>query len=455
MIKTLKPNVNMLEGPILINVIRYAVPLMLTGVLQLLFNAADLVVVGQFCGSVSVAAVGATNSLTNLLVNLFLGFSAGAGVVMANALGAKDKDDAYKTLHTAIPLALSCGVILTIVGVLACEPLLKIMQTPNDVLPLSAIYMKIYFGGIIAMLLYNFGASILRASGDTQSPLIYLSIAGVINVILNIIFVTVFNMNVAGVALATTLSQVISATLVILKLINRNDECRFFITKMRFYKRQLIKILKIGFPAGIQGSLFSISNVLIQSSVNSFGAAAVSGAAAASSIEGFIFIIMNAFHHTGLNFAGQNTGAGNFKRIRKITFVTLMSVAVVGIVGGGAIYIFAKPLLSIYITNSSEAIKYGLIKLTFICLPYFVCGVMDTTTGILRGMGSSFAPMIITVFGTCVFRIVWIYTVFAHYHKFEVLLLSYIISWTLTFITELVLFFILINKKEKKMQLIE
>lgn len=455
MIKTLKPNVNMLEGPILINVIRYAVPLMLTGVLQLLFNAADLVVVGQFCGSVSVAAVGATNSLTNLLVNLFLGFSAGAGVVMANALGAKDKDDAHKTLHTAIPLALSCGVILTIVGVLACEPLLKLMQTPNDVLPLSAIYMKIYFGGIIAMLLYNFGASILRASGDTQSPLIYLSIAGVINVILNIIFVTVFNMNVAGVALATTLSQVISATLVILKLINRNDECRFFITKMRFYKRQLIKILKIGFPAGIQGSLFSISNVLIQSSVNSFGAAAVSGAAAASSIEGFIFIIMNAFHHTGLNFAGQNTGAGNFKRIRKITFVTLMSVAVVGIVGGGAIYIFAKPLLSIYITNSSEAIKYGLIKLTFICLPYFVCGVMDTTTGILRGMGSSFAPMIITVFGTCVFRIVWIYTVFAHYHKFEVLLLSYIISWTLTFITELVLFFILINKKEKKMQLIE
>ena len=432
------------------NIILYTVPIMLTGVLQLLFNAADLVVVGQFCGSTSVAAVGATNALTNLLVNLFLGFSAGAGVIMANALGAKDDDDAHKTIHTAMLLAICGGVILTAVGVSASEPLLNLMGTPDDVIGLSAVYMRIYFGGIVSMLVYNFGAAMLRAAGDTRSPLVYLTISGVVNVILNLFFVTVFNMNVAGVALATTISQAVSAFLVVLRLIKRNDACRFYVTQMRFHKKQLIKILKIGFPAGIQGSMFSISNVIIQSSVNSFGAAAVSGASAASSIEGFIYIVMNAFHQTGLNFAGQNAGAGNFKRIKKIAFISLMSVAVTGIIGGGLMYIFKTQLLGIYITNSPEAISYGVIKLTFIGLPYFVCGVMDTTTGLLRGLGSSFAPMLITVFGTCGFRILWIYTVFARYHSFELLMSSYIISWLLTLSIELVLLLHILKKREKK-----
>ena len=450
MTHSLKKNINMLEGPLLKNIILYTIPIILTGFLQLLFNAADLVIVGQFCGSISVAAVGATNSVTSLIVNLFLGLSAGAGVVMANALGAKDNEDSFRVIHTAMPLALVCGVFLTIVGITVSKPILTLMGTPSDVLPLSATYMKIYFAGIIAMLVYNFGAAILRAAGDTQGPLIYLSIAGVINVALNVMFVTLFDMNVAGVALATTISQIVSATLVVIRLMRRNDAARFYIKKMRFYKRQLIRIINIGVPAGIQSSMFSISNVLIQSSVNSFGSAAVSGAAAASSIENFVFIAMNAFHQTGLNFAGQNAGAGNYKRIKKIAALSLASVSVLGLVGGVLVWAFARQLLGIYITNSEEAIMYGITKMTFICLPYFIEGLMDTTAGLLRGMGSSFAPMVVTVFGTCVFRVVWIYTVFAQYHRYEVLLLSYLLSWLLTFVIELILFFILINKKEKR-----
>jgi len=453
MTNSLKKNINMLEGPLLKNIVLYTIPLILTGFLQLLFNAADLVIVGQFCGSVSVAAVGATNSVTNLMVNLFLGLSAGAGVVMANSLGAKDKEDSFRVVHTAIPLALVCGVFLTIVGITASKPILILMGTPSDVLPLSAIYMKIYFAGIISMLLYNFGAAILRAAGDTQGPLIYLSIAGVINVILNVIFVTLFNMNVAGVALATTISQTVSAVLVIIRLMRRNDDARFYIKKMRFYKRQLVRIINIGVPAGIQSSMFSISNVLIQSSVNSFGSAAVSGAAAASSIENFVFIAMNAFHQTGLNFAGQNAGAGNYRRIKKVATVSLASVSVLGIVGGVLVWTFARQLLGIYITNSEEAITYGITKMTFICLPYFIEGLMDTTTGLLRGIGSSIAPMFITIFGTCVFRVVWIYTVFAYFRTYESLLISYLISWTLTLSVELVLFIVLVNKRAKQQRL--
>ena len=455
MTHSLKKNINMLEGPLLKNIILYTIPIILTGFLQLLFNAADLVIVGQFCGSISVAAVGATNSVTSLIVNLFLGLSAGAGVVMANALGAKDNEDSFRVIHTAMPLALVCGAFLTIVGITVSKPILTLMGTPSDVLPLSATYMKIYFAGIIAMLVYNFGAAILRAAGDTQGPLIYLSIAGVINVALNVMFVTLFDMNVAGVALATTISQIVSATLVVIRLMRRNDAARFYIKKMRFYKRQLIRIINIGVPAGIQSSMFSISNVLIQSSVNSFGSAAVSGAAAASSIENFVFIAMNAFHQTGLNFAGQNAGAGNYKRIKKIAALSLASVSVLGLVGGVLVWAFARQLLGIYITNSEEAIMYGITKMTFICLPYFIEGLMDTTTGLLRGIGSSFAPMLITIFGTCVFRVVWIYTVFAYFRTYPSLLISYVASWTLTFTVELILFIVLINKKTKLSQTVK
>lgn len=446
----LKQKVNMLDGPLLKNIVLYTIPVILTGILQLLFNAADLIVVGRYCGGNSVGAVGSTNSLVNLLVNLFLGFSAGVGVVTSNAIGAKNKKAVFNTVHTAIPLAIVCGIILSFLGVFFSKPVLVLMKTPKAFINLSISYVQIYFYGITFMLLYNFGAAILRAVGDTKSPLIYLTISGVINVILNIIFVKYFNLNVVGVALATTISQAISAVLVIIKLIRRSDDCKLYINKIKFYKKPLVKIIKIGFPAGIQSSLFSISNVIIQSTVNSFGAAAVSGAAAASSIEGFVYIIMNAFHQTAINFVGQNEGAKNYKRIKQIAKVSLVSVGIVGIVCGGLCFLFAKDLLSIYITDSSEAIKYGFIKISFIALPYFVCGLNETSTGLLRGLGSSLAPMLISVLGICGFRLFWIFAIFPIFNTYSCLMASYMVSWFLTFTAQLILFIMVLNKRQKQ-----
>lgn len=442
----------MCGGPIFKSVVFYTIPIILTGLLQLLFNAADLIVVGWFCGSTSVAAVGATAALTNLLVNVFIGLSVGAGVAVAQSLGAHNEVAASKAVHTAIPVALISGVLLTVVGVAFSRYFLELMGTPQgELLRLSSLYMKIYFLGITFGMLYNFGAAILRAVGDTRSPLIFLAMAGVLNVILNVIFVAVFKMDVAGVALATSISQAVSAVLVLRTLTNRTDSCKCNPKKLHIYKDALLMIIKVGLPAGLQGSLFSISNVLIQSSVNSFGAAAMSGSAAASSIEGFCYVSMNAFHQTSLNFCGQNFGAGNLKRVKKITFVCLATVAAVGIVLGNISYIFGKELLGIYIKDSPEAIIYGIERMKFMLIPYFLCGIMDTSTGAMRGIGCSFSPMVITVVGVCVMRIVWIYTVFAmpQYHSFSGLFISYPISWLLTFAVLIICFLTVVKKKEK------
>ena len=307
-------NRNMLEGPLFPNIIRYTVPIILTSLLQLLFNAADLVVVGRFCGSVSVAAVGATGAITNLMINFFIGLSVGVGVAVAHGLGSREERVVHCTVHTALPTALISGAFLTVFGIAFSETFLKLMGTPDSVLPLSAVYMRIIFGGITFNMVYNFCASILRAAGDTKSPLIFLMFAGTLNVILNVIFVTQFHMNVAGVALATIISQGLSAVLVVIALMRRTDSCRLQLNKMRFYKPQLEKIIRIGLPAGIQSSLFSISNVLIQSSVNSFGDVFMSGNAAAGNIEGFVYVCLNAFQQTAVNFAGQNAGARQYRR---------------------------------------------------------------------------------------------------------------------------------------------
>lgn len=439
------------EGPLFKRIIAYTIPIILTGILQLLFNAADLVVVGRYCGSVSVGAVGATGAVINLLVNLFVGLSVGAGVTVAHGIGAGRKDEVHRTIHTAIPTAAICGVILTIVGVTQSGNILKLMDTPEDTLSLSITYMKIYFYGITSSLIYNFGASILRAAGDTKSPLYFLTISGIVNVVLNLVFVIVFNMNVGGVALATTLSQTLSAVLVILALMKRKDECNFSFKKMRIYKRQLGRILGIGFPAGIQGSLFSISNVIIQSSVNSFGSIVVAGNAAAQNIEGFVYISMNSVSQSAMNFAGQNHGAGKLDRIRKTMFICLGIVLTIGIVMGGSCYLAGRPLLSIYITDSNEAIEYGLVRMMFILIPYFLCGLMDVATGMLRGIGYSVMPMIITVAGVCGLRIAWIYTIFRipEYHTLESLYFSYTISWLCTFLIEFVVFMILMKRMSK------
>ena len=429
---------SMLEGPLLPSILLYTIPIILTSVLQLLFNAADLVVVGRFCGSLSVAAVGATTSLTNLLVNFFVGLSVGAGVTVAHALGGKENEWAHRTVHTALPMALVCGAVVTVLGVGLSEKFLKMMGTPGDILSLSALYMKIYFGGITFTMVYNFCAAILRAAGDTRNPLIYLTLAGVVNVILNVIFVTVFGMNVAGVALATTISQGISAVLVLRALMKRTDACRLELSKMRLYGAQISKIVRIGLPAGIQSALFGISNVLIQSSVNSFGAVFVSGNAAAMNIEGFLYVSLNAFHQTAVNFIGQNAGARRYERVSRILAICCGCVVVAGIALGAAMWSIGPKLLSLYITDSPEAIAYGMIRMTYMALPYFLCGLMDVTTGALRGLGVSFVPMLISVLGVCGIRIAWIATIFQipGFHTPQCLYLSYVVSWTVTLICQ-------------------
>ena len=444
-------NKNMLQGPLLGSIIVYTIPIILTSLLQLLFNAADLVVVGRFCGSISVAAVGATGAITNLLVNFFIGLSVGAGVTVAHGLGGHEDDVVHHTVHTAMPTALVSGVILTVIGVAFSETFLRMMGTPDNVLPLSAVYMKIYFTGVTFTMVYNFCAAILRAVGDTKSPLIFLTIAGVVNVILNVVFVYFFNMNVAGVALATTISQAISAALVVLALMKRNDACKLILRQMRFYKPQLTKMLRIGLPAGIQSSLFSISNVLIQSSVNSFGDILMSGNAAAANIEGFVYVSLNAFHQTAVNFIGQNAGAKQYSRVYKTLWICLGCVTVVGLTLGTLVWSVGRQLLSIYITDSAEAISYGMIRIAYICLPYFVCGLMDVSTGALRGMGSSLEPMIISVLGICGLRIVWIYTIFQvpEFHTPQCLYFSYLVSWIITFLIQMAAFIQVYRKAER------
>ncbi len=445
---------NMLEGPLLRNIISYTIPIILTGLLQLLFNAADLIVVGRFCGSISVAAVGASGSITNLIVNLFIGLSVGTSVTVAHAIGANDEKAVHRTVHTALPTAIVCGLVITVIGVMFSESFLRMMNTPESVLPLSSLYMQIYFAGSIFMMVYNFCASILRAAGDTKSPLIFLCIAGVINVILNLIFVTQLNMNVAGVALATTISQGVSAVLVVLALIRRKDACKVTLSKMRFYKPQFLKIIRIGLPAGIQSSLFSISNVIIQSSINSFGDVLMSGNAAAGNIEGFIFVTLNAFHQTVLNFIGQNMGAKQYKRVKKILFICLGSVLIVGLCMTSVVYFMGPKLLSIYITDSAEAIKWGMIRLGCLCIPYCLCGMMDVSTGALRGMGASVAPMIISVLGVCGIRIGWIYTIFQipQFHTPQCLYYSYAFSWTVTFLIQMAAFFVVFRRETKNVE---
>ena len=439
----------LLQGPLLSSIISYTIPIILTGVLQLLFNAADLVVVGQFRGSAPLAAVGATGAITNLIVNLFIGLSVGAGVSVAHGIGSKNDEAVHRTIHTALPAALVSGLLLTVVGVSMANTFLIWMDTPDTVLPLATRYMQIYFAGMTFNMIYNFCASILRAAGDTRSPLIYLSIAGVINVVLNLIFVAWFGMSVDGVALATVISQGVSATLVVIVLMRRQDACHLELKKLRFYKTQLLKMIRIGLPAGVQGSLFSISNVMIQSSINSFGDVVMTGNTASSNIEGFVYVTQNAFHQTAVNFVGQNLGAKQYKRVKKILWTCLGCVGVAGLALGLLVRSVGGTLLSIYITDSPEALQYGLVRMSYICIPYFLCGLMDVSTGALRGMGASIQPMIISVLGVCGIRILWIYTVFQipQYHTPQCLFLSYTVSWIITFAFQLMTFLLLYRRK--------
>lgn len=442
----------MLQGPLAMGILLYTLPIILTSYLQLLFNAADLVVVGRFCGSVSVAAVGVTGAITNLIINLFMGLSVGAGVAVAHAIGSRESQVVHRTVHTAMLTALIGGVVLTAVGVAYSPTFLRWMDTPENVLPLSSVYMRIYFAGITFTMVYNYCTSILRAAGDTQSPMIILMAAGVVNVILNVVFVAAFHMNVAGVALATVISQALSALAVTVVLMRRRDDIRFYPTKMRLYWPQMKKIVRIGLPAGIQGATFSVSNVIIQSAMNSFGEVLVSGNAAVSNLEGFCFATVNGFHQAAVNYIGQNVGAQQYDRVKKIFKLCVLYASLAGLLVGGALTIFRRPLLSIYITDSQQALEVGMIRVFFTSAPYFLYGLLDAAAGSLRGLGASTISMLISVLGICGSRLLWIFTVFQipELHTPICLYSSYPISWILTAIAEFVVFPVIFRRMAER-----
>ena len=440
--------VDMCNGPIFKKLIIFAIPLILSGCLQLLFNAADIIVVGRFTGSQALAAVGSTSALINLLVNLFIGISVGANVVLGKYIGARDDENATKTVHTAIFISIVGGIFMIFIGFFFSKPLLELMATPEDVIDLSSLYMRIYFVGMPFFMLYNFGAAILRSIGDTKRPLYFLLISGIINVVFNLFFVIVFHMGVAGVALATMISEGISAGLILLCLKHMDGPLHFELKNMRFHKDLALKMLEVGLPAGLQGIIFSISNVLIQSSVNSFGSVVMAGNTAASNIEGFVYTSMNAVYQTSLSFTSQNFGAKKFDRIDKILIECLGIVTLVGLVLGQGAYFFGQQLLSIY-TNDRHVIQYGIERLSVISATYCLCGMMDTLVGSLRGVGYSILPMLVSLTGVCVFRVVWIFTVFKSLHTQFSLYVSYPISWTITIIAHLICFLI-VRKRIRK-----
>lgn len=440
---------DMTEGPLTTKIIKFTIPVMLTGILQLLFNTADVIVVGRFTGKTALAAVGSTGSLINLLVSLFMGLSIGTNVLVARYQGAKDDKAVSETVHTSIALGIVGGLILLIIGVVATRPLLEMMATPEDVIDQSTLYMRILFFGMPLNLILNFGAAILRAIGDTKRPLYYLTIAGVINLFLNIFLVTVFSLGVAGVAIATVISEGVSCVLILLCLKHETGAIRLYFNRIKINPSKCVDIMKIGLPAGLQGCIFSISNVLIQSSVNSFGSTVMAGNTAASNIEGFVYVSMNSLHQTCISFTSQNFGAGKFKRIKKVLINCLIIVAITGLVLGNSAYFFGKFLLSAY-NNEAEVISYGLIRLSIISTMYFLCGLMDVMVGAMRGIGYSILPMIVSLVGACGLRIVWIYTVFVKFRTLDILFISYPVTWTITFLSHLVCYYIVTRKYKDK-----
>lgn len=444
--------IDMCSGPLMGKLLRFSVPLMLSGILQLLFNAADIVVVGQFDSSDAMAAVGSTSSLNNLIVNLFLGLSAGGSVVVAQYFGMKSRQDVEETVHTAILLGFISGLVLVAAGMFLAEPMLVLMGTTPDVIDQSVLYMRIVFAGMPAMMVYDFGAGILRAVGDTRRPLVYLFCGGVVNVAFNLFFVIVCHLGVAGVAIGTVMSQCIAAFLTVRCLMKTDDCYGIRLRELRIVKHKLLRILRVGVPTGIQGAMFSISNVVIQSSINSFDSSIiVAGNTASGNIEGFVYTAMNAFYQASLTFTSQNVGAHQTRRILPVLGWSLLCVTVVGVATGVLAVLFGPQLLGIY-SPDEEVIAYGLERLRLICLTYFLCGTMDVVTGSIRGLGPSVTPAVISLLGVCGLRIVWIYTVFAAHRSLMVLYLSYPVSWLITLVVNIICFAVFFKRWKKRIE---
>lgn len=424
----------MCSGAILPKLMQFTLPLMFSSILQLLFNAADIIVVGRFAGDNSLAAVGSNTSLINLLVNLFIGLSVGANILAARFYGAHEKEGLRQTVHTAMLVSVVSGVFLAVVGALGAGTILTWMKSPEEVRGLATIYLRIYFLGMPATMLYNFGAALLRATGDTQRPLYYLSFAGVVNVALNLLLVIRFQMDVAGVAIATVISQIISAVLVVRCMMRTSGAVHLELRELKIYRARLKQILQVGIPAGFQGILFSLANVFIQSSVNSFGEIVVAGNAAAANIETFIYATMNSIYQATISFTSQNYGAGRYERIRPIMLRALGCVIVIGLVLGNLSVLAGPQLLGIY-SDSGAVIEAGMKRMAVLCTTYCLCGMMEVMVGVLRGLGYSVMPMIVSLVGACGLRLVWIATLFQipALHSMTTLYWSYPVSWGITF----------------------
>lgn len=448
--KSKKYEIDMCNGPILRKMLMFTLPLMLSSMLQLLFNAADIIVVGKWCGDNSLGAVGSNTALINLLTNVFIGLSIGANVLVARFYGSGNQKDLSETVHTAMLLSIISGFILTVVGELFARQLLILMKTPDEILDLATEYLRIYFIGMPAMMVYNFGSAILRAVGDTRRPLYFLFLSGVLNVGLNLLLVIPLGMDVAGVGIATVFSQTVSAVLVVICMIRDKGAVKLEIRKLRINGKKFLSIMRIGLPAGFQGTVFSLSNVVIQSSVNLFGKTVVAGNSAAANIEGFVYMAMNAFHHATLSFTSQNFGAAKYDRIKKSLFTGQACVFVTGLLLGQLVCIFGRPLLSIY-TKTPAAIDAGMVRLKFICGTYFLCGMMDVMVGAIRGMGYAILPMMVSLIGACGLRLVWIATVFQipKHHTTDTIYMSYPVTWAVTLAVHIICFIIIWRKNTR------
>ena len=422
--------IDMTRGPLLSRILLFSLPLICSGVLQLLFNAADIIVVGRYAGSHAMAAVGATLNLNSLVINIFIGISIGANVLAARYFGARDQRSVTRTVQTTMTVALYGGIVLMIVGLLVARPLLVLMETPPEILPQACTYIWICFCAIPCIMLYNFGCAILRAVGDTRRPLFFLVIAGVINVLLNLFFVIVCGLEVAGVALATAISHAISAALILRTLAVTREAYRFNLKKLSVDWGIFFEMLKIGIPAGVQSSCFAISNMIIQSSINSFGSLAMAGMTAALGVEGIVYVGSFSFHQTAISFVAQNLGGRKFKRIQRSLFNCFFCACLCNLIMGEGFYLFGEEVLRVFNPNP-EVIAWGLLRMKMLFTTYFLCGVMDVASGGLRGLGYSFLSAVITLFGACVFRVWWVFEIFPHYRTMENLLLSYPISWLL------------------------
>ena len=443
-----KYEIDMINGTIMPKLITFAIPLMLSGILQLLFNAVDIIVVGRFSGSQSLAAVGSTSSLINMLTNLFIGISLGANVLAARFYAAGKHKEMSETVHTSILTAFISGVLMIFVGIFFSRPALELMDTPSDVIELATLYMRIYFVGMPFFMLYNYGAAILRAVGDTKRPLIFLVVSGVTNACLNLLLVIVFKMDVAGVAIATVISQMISCVLVLICLYKTDAVYQLRFKKLRIKWEYLGQIFRIGIPAGIQSTLISFSNVLLQSSVNSFGSIAMAGYTAANNVLSFLYMGANSITQACMSFTSQNYGARKPKRMDKVLVDGLILQVVICLTLGVLAYVFGNQVSHIY-TDDPNVIKCSVEILALTTVPYFLCGFMDTFPGVLRGMGRSTVPMILCLLGTVGVRILWIYCFFPHNRTLGYLFVSYPVSWIATIVMQLI-YYIFIRKEVHK-----